>query len=117
MTRTLLALLLGGLISASSLRAEDWPQWRGPARDGHVPDGVAIPEKLPGSANIVWHIPAGFGLASPVVAGGRVFYVDTMDGKEAVHAVDAATGKAVWARPLEDEVPSDSQSKPGPRCT
>ncbi len=96
--------------------AEDWGQWRGPDRTAHVPANVAIPDKLPASPKVLWHVPLGNGLASPVVAGGRVFYLDHQDGKEVVHGADAATGKEQWSAPL-DEVHKDSQSTPGPRCT
>ncbi|HSI33088.1 MAG TPA: hypothetical protein VK986_05810, partial [Tepidisphaeraceae bacterium] len=69
------ALLVTLLALPLTARADDWPQWRGPARTAHVPAGVAVPEKLT-SLKTVWQIPAGNGLASPVVSGGKVFYLD-----------------------------------------
>ena len=99
-----------------SLSAEDWPQWRGPGRDGAVPKGQAVPEKLPDSLKPVWKLPQGDGVSSPVVSGGKVLCIDHQDGKEVVHAIDAATGTIVWDSPL-DQAHKDSQSKPGPRCT
>lgn len=95
--------------------ADGWPQWRGPMRDGHVPVGVAVPTDLT-AHKVLWHIPLGEGVASPVVSGGRVFYIDNQQGQETVHGADAMSGKVLWSEPL-DAVTHDSQSPPGPRCT
>src|SRR3954463_5354190 len=84
------------LAFAAITAGDDWPQWRGPDRTGHVPPGVPVPTTLPASPAVVWHVPVGFGLASPVVAGGRVFYLDFQNNKEVAHAADAATGKPIW---------------------
>jgi outer membrane protein assembly factor BamB len=107
-----------GLLTFVSLPAlaEDWPQWRGPDRTGHVPAGWKIPATLPAEPKVLWRIKTGDGLASPVVAGGRVFYLDNQNGVETVHAADATTGRLLWSAPL-DAAFKDSQSASGPRCT
>src|SRR6478735_7524127 len=102
-----------GLLHAS---AEDWPQWRGPARDAHVATGSRIPASLPGEPKVVWRTKIGEGLASPVIASGRVVYLDHQAGKEMVQAADVETGSPVWENPL-DEAFKDSQGPVGPRCT
>jgi outer membrane protein assembly factor BamB len=61
-------------------------------------------------------VKVGEGQASPVVSGGKLFYLDNQAGRETVHAIDSATGKPLWSAPL-DEAFKDSQSTPGPRCT
>jgi outer membrane protein assembly factor BamB len=100
-------------------QAADWPQWRGPNRDGHVPIGAKVPAALPAEIKPRWRIPVGEGFASPVVAGGTsagsLFYSDLQGGKEVVHAVEAATGKELWQAPL-DNVFKDDWGQ-GPRCT
>lgn len=95
---------------------QDWPQWRGPEGTGRVPAGVAVPEKLPAAAKVVWRAEVGDGVASPVVSGGRVFYLDHQQGKEVAHAAEAGTGRVLWSVVL-DEVHKDTQSTPGPRTT
>ncbi len=84
------------LIICTSARAADWPQWRGPERTGHVALGEPVPTSLAAEPKVVWHVPIGDGFASPVVAGGRVFYLDQADAQEVAHAADAATGKELW---------------------
>jgi outer membrane protein assembly factor BamB len=96
--------------------AQDWPQWRGPDRTGHVSPTAPVPTSLPADPKILWHIPQANGVASPVVSNNRVFTLDAADNKETVHAYDAATGQSIWSVPL-DELHKDSQSPAGPRCT
>lgn len=100
----------------SHLRAEDWPQWRGPERTGHVQNGARVPSTLPDELKQVWRIDIGEGLASPVVAGGKVFYFDNQGGKETLHAIDATTARELW-RAVVDDTFTDEQGPPGPRCT
>jgi outer membrane protein assembly factor BamB len=109
---TFLILLL---CSCAASLAGDWPQWRGPDRTGHVPQGVPVPANLD-LHKVMWHIGIGDGVASPVVGDGKVVYIDNQNAKETVHSVDAATGKELWNHVLDD-VTHDQQSKPGPRCT
>src|SRR5687768_7139777 len=96
--------------------AADWPQWRGPQRTGHFPAGEAAPQTLPPAPKVVWHVPVGYGLASPVVSAGKVFHLDLENGKEVVNAADANTGKELWSAEL-DEGFKDTQTPMGPRCT
>lgn len=83
-------------ISAVFSHSADWPQWRGPDRTGHVPESQATIAAIPDDPKIVWKLAIGEGFASPVVAGGKVFYVDNQDAQEVAHAVEAATGKELW---------------------
>src|SRR5262245_61625080 len=99
-----------------SIWSADWPQWRGPQRNGHVPKNEIVPTTLPAEPRIVWRTRIGDGLASPVVAAGKVFYADTQQNQETLHAADAATGKILWSTPI-DAAFKDMQSVAGPRCT
>ena len=51
----------------------DWPQWRGPTRDGLV--GAALPAEWPEALKKRWETPVGVGHASPVVSGNRVVVI------------------------------------------
>lgn len=110
-----LAVALSNLFVWSSA-AGDWPQWRGPWRTGHVPGGMVVPARLPLEPKAVWKLKIGEGLASPVVAGGRVYYFDNTGGKETLHAIDASTTREVWRKEIDGTF-SDNQGPTGPRCT
>lgn len=109
----LLALLL---CFSLPLNAADWPQWRGPARDGHAPPQSLWLAELPAAPKIAWKLPAGPGLASPIVAGEFVILFDAAEGKEVLRALDRATGREKW-RATIDEAFHDTQGPDGPRCT
>jgi RNA polymerase sigma factor (sigma-70 family) len=73
-----------------------WPQWRGPDRDGVV-HGVAVPKKWPKTLTEEWRVTVGKGVASPVVAGGRVYvFTRRKDDQEVVRCLDLAGGKEIW---------------------
>ena len=79
---------------ASALGAADWPQWRGPARDGRA--AVAPRAAFPETLTPAWKIAVGEGHASPVVVGDRV-YVFAREGEDEVAlALDLATGRRLW---------------------
>jgi outer membrane protein assembly factor BamB len=111
------AWLLLGVLPAWGLsvaaRADDWPQWLGPKRDG-VWRETGLLEKFPeGGPKVRWRTPVGQGYAGPAVADGRVYVTDrvlpegvtnpasgftneTLEGKERVLCLDEATGKVLW---------------------
>lgn len=81
--------------------ADDWPQWRGPNRDGAWAEAEVL-ETFPAQGLAVrWRAPVGFGWSSPVVADGRVFVTDARAEKpaaqERVLCFDDATGTPLWS--------------------
>jgi outer membrane protein assembly factor BamB len=89
------ALTLIFFTSAITINAQEWTQWRGPARDGSV-SGKNAPAKWPESLQRTWRVEIGEGYSSPVVAAGRVFVHGRRDPEEIVAAVNLADGKVVW---------------------
>lgn len=96
---------LWSAVLAVALVAADWPQWRGPNRDGHAaPDG--LPARWPDKLAPAWSVEVGDGHGGPVLAGGRVFVHTRQGENEVVRAIDPATGKTVWekAEPVTAEL-------------
>jgi outer membrane protein assembly factor BamB len=96
----------------------DWPQWRGPRRDGSV--GAALPAQWPEALKKRWETPVGTGHASPVVSGNRVVVIAREGDQEIVRALDMASGKEAWraAYPAPYIVHPAAQSHgPGPKST
>ncbi len=104
------------LLASLRAPAADWPRWRGPTADGHVPATAAVPASLPAEPVYTWRKKVGFGLGSPVVSAGVVYYLDHQENKETVHAADAATGVDRWTYVLDDAF-KDNQAPAGPRST
>jgi outer membrane protein assembly factor BamB len=79
-----------------SLLAADWPQWRGPNRDG-IASGAELPTKWPAEAPTAkWKVVVGGGYSGPAVAGGRVFIMGRVEKDEQCLCFDADTGKELW---------------------
>src|SRR5262249_35198877 len=94
----------------------DWPQWRGPARDGHAAVDEIAPASLPREPVAAWRLDIGGGFSSPVVAAGKLAYADAQAGKEVAHLIEAKTGKEIWRTPYadvyEDEWGQGPRSRP-----
>lgn len=97
--RWLLAVLVVGA-AANTLRAEDWPQWLGPRRDGEWRES-GIVESIPANGlTVKWRVRVLNGWSGPAVARGRV-YVTDHDYKsdpevERVLCFDENTGQRLW---------------------
>lgn len=114
----LLATLALAVHLQAAATAQDWPQWRGPARDGVAP--LAIPSTWPATLTRSWSLPVGVGHASPVIAGNRVVVHARQGEREVVRALDLASGREAWRY---DEVvpytmnPAARGHGPGPKST
>ena len=114
---TISLLLVAAFTSSISASAADWPQWRGPNRDALVTDPKHPLVKLPTEPKVLWKIDAGPGQSSPVLAGGRVVFLDAQKAEEVAHCVDAASGKVLWSVPVGPTVEFSPAYGGGPRCT
>lgn len=82
-------------LAALPAQGADWPQWRGPARDGVTPESSGWPQGWP--PREAWRTNVGFGMSSPILVQGRVYALGWKeDGKDHVTCLDAATGKTLW---------------------
>lgn len=111
-------LALAGMVLASAGVAQDWPQWRGPNRDGKI-EGFVSPATWPAALTQQWRTVVGAGDSGPVLVGDRV-YVHTREGdQEVTRCLNAADGTEVW----KDAVAMGAVSGPaarqhsGPRST
>ena len=110
-------MLIVALLSQAALaQAVDWPQWRGPTRDGILPAKCLALTQLPSQPRVVWKIKSGEGLSSPVVTDGTVFHFENRGGKETMVALSAMDGSQKWSTSLAP-VFEDGQGPRGPRCT
>ena len=111
---TALLLIVLGSITLTSL-AGDWPQWRGPNRDG-VSTEKGLLDKWPeGGPELVWKAKGlGVGFSSVSVRDGMIYTMG--DGKESSHVfcLDAKNGKILWT---SKGVGKTGGNYKGTRCT
>lgn len=105
------------LVTAAALAA-DWPQWRGPHRDGiaTLDHTGAWPEKL----NLRWKVEVGEGHSSPIVMGDRVFLLARKGENEIASSLALENGKTVWQQsyPAPYEMSSVARAHgKGPKST
>lgn len=115
-------LLLVPLLITATFASEDWPQFRGPAGDGHS-DAKGLPLTWSETENVRWKtsIP-GEGWSSPVVLGQQVWMTTALDDGRSLHAVcvDRETGKVLHdvevfhTDPPPPKNPTNSYASPTP---
>ena len=97
--RAFTAVIIAGAIAAPS--ASDWPEWRGPNRDGRSTETNLPSTWSPQGQNLAWRIPIG-SRSSPVAFGNRLYINapvgDLANTQERLVALDAETGKVLWER-------------------
>jgi outer membrane protein assembly factor BamB len=113
-------LIVASLIAAATTTGlaapDDWPQWRGPRRDGVSTESGLLKQWPANGPPLAWRIEgAGEGYSSFAVSAGRLYTLGARKGTEYVMAFDAATGKRLWEVANGRRFENDRGS--GPRST
>jgi outer membrane protein assembly factor BamB len=123
---------IAALFIATSLIADDWPQWRGPNRDAQLRDPGWLKQFPTNGLETVWRVPIQPGYSGPAVVGDRLYVMDRLEtkrlerkpgeksipaieGKERVLCLDARTGATNWEHSYESAYRIDYPG--GPRTT
>lgn len=94
----------------------NWPQWRGPNRDGVSKETGLLKQWPADGPPLVWKAAgAGRGYSSFSVANGRLYTMGLRGDREFVVAFDLANGKEAWATPHGGAFRNDRGD--GPRGT
>ena len=96
--------------------AKDWPQWRGPNRNGKIEGTGLLLDWTQKKPQHLWTIEGmGKGYASVSIENGKLYTTGNIDEGQAVICVDINSHKRIWATPLTGEAPKHGY--PGSRCT
>lgn len=110
----IIGLLLYSGVSAAG--ASDWPQWRGPDRNGISHETGILKEWSDGGPRVLWRVPLGEGFSGISVARGRVYTMFSEGDDEFVICLDASNGEEIW-RFRSDSTYYESEGGNGPRAT
>ncbi len=117
----LVLVILGcGCFAATNAQAADWPQWRGPNRDGKSADTGLLKEWPANGPKPAWKVTGlGKGYSNMSEAAGRLFTMGDKDDAGYVLALSPADGKILWSAKVgEAGGPDPAQwNYRGPRCT
>src|SRR5580692_5274377 len=72
--------------AASGAWAQDWPQWRGPNRDGTV-SGFNVPQSWPTNLIQKWKVPVGVGDSTPAFVGDKLFTLGREEANEVIRCL------------------------------
>jgi outer membrane protein assembly factor BamB len=105
------------LIGAGYVLAQDWPQWRGPNRDGKV-SGFAAPEKWPNELTQKWRTTVGAGDATPALVGDKLYVFTRQGDDEVILCLNAGDGKELWKEQYAAQAVTGAPARhPGPRSS
>src|SRR5436190_960235 len=101
MSRSRFFLLLVSFASilrcSGLLAAADWPQWRGPHRDGISPETGLLSEWPSDGPPLAWKATGiGHGYSSVSIAGSRIFTMGDASDTSFIYALDLS-GKPLWS--------------------
>ena len=103
---------------ASGAAAQDWPQWRGPNRDGVT--SFQVPGTWPDGLTEQWKVEVGSGYATPLLVGDHLYLYARQQDDEVMLALDPESGETIWrsayAAPFEMN-PATAPHGPGPKST
>ena len=115
--RSLILAASTTILFAAPCYSQDWPQWRGPNRDGSAP---ALSSAWPKALKEDWKVTVGLGHSSPVVADGKIYVFARQGEEETLLSLDATTGKELWrsSQPIAFEMhPAATAHGKGPKST
>ena len=115
LARTVAAL---ALIAASTVGwGQDWPQFRGPNRDGVVLGRESLPTFASAGPELVWDRSVGSGFSAPAVAGERLLLFHREGSREVVEALRVSGGERIWEFAYDTTYKDDFGFENGPRAT
>ena len=94
------------------LRAEDWPQWRGPHFNGSSAE-VSLPAVFSKEDGVIWSVPmAGPSASTPAILGNKVFLSSVDKDDQSTHAMclEGSSGKVLWKSKISDGIRRDDRS-------
>jgi len=106
--------LTAAFLLAAAATAADWPQWRGPNRDGISPETGLLKSWPKDGLKPTWTAKdLGLGFGTPSVAGGKIFGMGTRGGKDGVWALQEDGGKELWFTPIDEPRNVNQNNGPG----
>jgi outer membrane protein assembly factor BamB len=118
-SKTGLVAVIGAMAMASGYydaAATDWPQWRGPTRDGKSAEKIGFKDWGKKAPELLWMgAGTGKGYAGVAVVGDQIFTTGDLADGQGVVALSAKDGKVLWSTVVTEGVPKHGYE--GARCT
>jgi outer membrane protein assembly factor BamB len=103
------------LIGASCVLAQDWPQWRGPNRDGKI-KGFEAPERW--VLKQMWKTTVGLGDATPALVDDKLYVFTRQGDNEVITCLETVSGEELWTNKYAAQAVTGAAARhPGPRSS
>jgi outer membrane protein assembly factor BamB len=119
MSKIIMLITVVGLFLAVPASGADWPQWRGPNRDGIWREDGIVEKFETSRLEPRWQAAVASGYSGPTVANGRVYVTDRLSSPaqvERVHCFDSMTGERIWSYDYECKY-ERVEHRDGPRAS
>lgn len=103
-------------VTAAAGAGHDWPNWRGPHRDGISRESGWNAQWPADGPPVRWEKSVGAGQSTVAVAAGRLYVLGNRDGKDTVYCLDPASGDELWTFSYDADI-FDKQHEGGPSAT
>ena len=116
----LLALIVCHLLSAGENSAFDWPQFRGPNRNGISNESGILTNWPATGPRVLWKFSAGDGFSAISISNGRAYTMGNTKDTDTVFCLDAKTGDVIWEKSFACPATpwaANAKGYPGTRCT
>jgi len=108
--------LTSALLGTAAIDAADWPQWRGPNRDGKSVESNLDLDWTDGAPKLLWRVDGvGQGYSSVAVVDNTIYTTGNKPNGQCVIARSADDGSEIWSTPLTNKPPKHGYD--GARCT
>ena len=114
-----IAVLAAWVAVVPGAAGQDWPQWRGPNRDGAA-TSFREPAAWPDALTEHWKVDVGLGYATPLLVGDRIYTYTRQNEDEVLMALDAGSGDVIWRTSYPARFvmsPATRRHGPGPKST
>ncbi|MCI0378482.1 MAG: PQQ-binding-like beta-propeller repeat protein [Gemmataceae bacterium] len=105
------------LLSLSTLRADDWPDFLGPKRNGISSEKNLNWNWLANPPKELWRKPLGSGYGSLTIVGERVYALVKRGERDGAVCLSAANGDEIWAADAAPTYLDFQRQGAGPRAT
>ncbi|MFL5241400.1 MAG: PQQ-binding-like beta-propeller repeat protein [Gemmataceae bacterium] len=117
-TRRLFLVAFGLAVLSIAVPGADWPQWRGPQRNGISKETGLLKEWPKEGPKLVWQVKdIGSGYSTPAIADDRIYLESNKDDEEFALALNAKDGKEVWSVKIGKVGKNKGPQYPGTRAT
>jgi outer membrane protein assembly factor BamB len=110
-------LTLAILLIPAIARADDWPQFLGPQRNGVSAETGLATSWPKGGPPVVWQRDVGEGYSGPAIAGDRLILFHRVANEEVIECLNANTGRPLWKHAYPTTYSDQLGKGDGPRAT